>query len=110
MKIILTETSTISNDDIDFSALQAFGEVTAYPLTSPEEVVPRLKDADVALINKVVLSRDVLCRLPRLRYIGLFATGYNNVDIPYATERGITVCNAGGYSTDAVAQHVFAFI
>ena len=110
MKIILTETDTISNNDIDFSALQDLGEVTTYPLTPPEEVVPRLRDADAALINKVVLNREVLCQLPRLKYIGLFATGYNNVDIPCANERGITVCNAGGYSTDAVAQHVFALM
>lgn len=110
MKIILTETETISNNDIDFSALQDLGEVTAYPLTPPDEVVPRLREADAALINKVVLNREVLRQLPRLQYIGLFATGYNNVDIPYANERGITVCNAGSYSTDAVAQHVFALM
>lgn len=110
MKIILTETETISNNDIDFSALQDLGEVTAYPLTPPEDVVSRLREADAALINKVVLNREVLCQLPRLKYIGLFATGYNNVDIPCANERGITVCNAGGYSTDAVAQHVFALM
>lgn len=110
MKIILTETDTISNGDIDVSVFKRFGEVTAYPLTPPEMVIPRLKEADAVLINKVVLDRKVLCQLPRLKYIGLFATGYNNVDIACTAERGITVCNAGSYSTDAVAQHVFALM
>ena len=110
MKIILTETDTISNNDIDLSVFRDFGTVTAYPLTKPEEVVPRLREADAVLINKVVLNREVLQQLPRLKYIGLFATGYNNVDLTCAGEQGITVCNAGSYSTDAVAQHVFALI
>ncbi|MBQ7288779.1 MAG: D-2-hydroxyacid dehydrogenase [Clostridia bacterium] len=110
MKIILTETDTVSNHDIDLSVFKELGEVTAYGLTRPEEVVPRLQEADAVLINKVVLDRKVLQQLPQLKYIGLFATGYNNVDIACAAEQGITVCNAGSYSTDAVAQHVFAFL
>lgn len=110
MKIILTETDTISNGDIDLSVFNDFGEVAAYPLTGPDEVIPRLREAEAVLINKVVLNRTVLEQLPKLAYIGLFATGYNNVDLNCAAERGITVCNAGTYSTDAVAQHVFAFI
>ncbi len=110
MKIILLDAATVSNNDIDFSVFNNLGEVISYPLTKPEEVVSRLQDADAVLINKIVLDRPVLEQLPNLKYIGLFATGYNNVDIDYASERGITVCNAGSYSTDAVAQHVFAFI
>lgn len=110
MKIILLDASTVSYNDIDFSVFNDFGEVVIYDLTSPEQVVPRLLDADAVLINKIVLNRAVLEQLPKLKYIGLFATGYNNVDLECATEQGITVCNAGSYSTNAVAQHVFAFI
>ena len=70
----------------------------------------RAKDADAILINKVNITRELLAQLPRLKYIGELATGYNNIDLDAAHERGITVTNIPAYSTDSVAQHVFALL
>lgn len=96
--------------DIPDDALRALGEAEFYPLTKPEETAARIGDAEAVLCNKTLITREVMDLCPNLRYIGLFATGYNNVDIVAATEKGITVCNAGQYSTNAVAQQVFAYI
>lgn len=81
-----------------------------YGLTSPEETVSHIGDADAVICNKVLITREVLEQCPDIRYIGILATGYNNVDLQAASERNIPVCNAGSYSTDAVAQLVFSYI
>lgn len=110
MNIVITDWKTVTDGDLSLDSLRAFGEVTAYPLTAPEQIAERIKEADIVLCNKTPMTAEVLKEAPRLRYIGLFATGYNNIDLDYANAHGITVCNAGGYSTDAVAQHVFAML
>ena len=85
-------------------------KVDVYPATKPEDTVSHIGDADVVICNKVLITREVMEACPDIKYIGILATGYNNVDIEAATERGIPVCNAGSYSTDAVTQLVFAYI
>ncbi len=111
VKIVILDAETLTlNDDIDFSVFQQFGEVTVYPFTKDEQIVERIHDADVVLCNKSLMTGEKLCRAQELKYIGLFATGYNNIDLEYTRSHGITVCNAGSYSTEAVAQHVFALI
>lgn len=111
MKIVILDAVTLTlNDDIDFSVFERYGEVTIYQFTKDEQIVERIKDADVVLCNKSLMSGDKLSQAPNLKYIGLFATGYNNIDLEYTRAHGITVCNAGSYSTEAVAQHVFALI
>ena len=110
MKIVVTDWQTVSCGDIDKAAIEALGDVTFYPLTAPDEVCDRVRDAEVILCNKTPITAAVMDAAPNLRYVGLFATGYNNIDIEQARDRGITVCNAGGYSTDAVAQHTFALM
>lgn len=110
MKIVITDAQTITKGDISLDFLKKYGEVVIYPLTSKEETAERLKDADAVICNKTPLNRETLAGAEKLRYIGLFATGYNNIDIDYCNEKGITVCNAGSYSTNAVAQHTFALI
>lgn len=110
MKIVITDAQTITKGDISLDFLKKYGEVVIYPLTSKEEIAERLKDADAVICNKTPLNRETLAGAEKLRYIGLFATGYNNIDIDYCNEKGITVCNAGSYSTNAVAQHTFALI
>lgn len=111
MKIIILDAMTLTlNNDIDFSDFNEFGEVIIYQSTSDEQVSERIKDADIVLCNKSNMNRENLKNAKNLKYIGLFATGYNNIDLDYTREKGITVCNAGSYSTEAVAQHVFAFI
>ena len=87
-----------------------FGEVTIYDYTKYDEIAERVKDSEIILCNKCIMNKETLKNAGNVKYIGLFATGYNNVDIEYTNERNITVCNAGSYSTNAVAQHVFALI
>lgn len=111
MKIVILDAETLTiNSDIDFSVFDQYGDVTIYPFTKDEEIPERIKDVDIILCNKSPMNRENLCHAKDLKYIGLFATGYNNVDLEYTKERNITVCNAGSYSTDAVTQHVFALI
>lgn len=111
MKIVILDAVTLTlNDDIDFSVFDELGEVTIYQYTKDEQIAERIKDADAVLCNKSLMTGEKLSQAPNLKYIGLFATGYNNIDLDYTREHGITVCNAGSYSTEAVAQHVFALI
>ena len=84
--------------------------VDVYPATKPEDTVSHIGDADVVICNKVLLTREVLDACPNIKYIGILATGFNNVDLDAANEKGIPVCNAGSYSADAVTQLVFAYI
>ena len=111
MKIVLTDCATVvSNSDLDLTRLEAFGDVTYYDETPAELTAERIKDADVVILNKTVIGKRELAAAKNLKLIALFATGYNNIDVNYAAERGVAVCNAGVYSTSAVAQHTFAFI
>ena len=110
MKVVILDAKTLTNDDIDFSVFDEFGEVTIYDYTKYNQIAERIKDAEIILYNKSIMNRMTLKDAKNVKYIGLFATGYNNVDIEYTNERNITVCNAGSYSTNAVAQHVFALI
>lgn len=110
MKIVIPDWSTMSAVNMGFSAFEEFGEVICCGLTRPEEAAAKIGDAQVVLVNKTPITAEVMEQCPDLRYIGLFATGYNNIDIPAATARGITVCNAGEYSTQGVIQHTFALL
>ena len=110
MKVVILDAKTLTNDDIDFSVFDEFGEVTIYDYTKYNQIAERIKDAEIILCNKSIMNRMTLKDAKNVKYIGLFATGYNNVDIEYTNERNIMVCNAGSYSTNAVAQHVFALI
>lgn len=110
MKIAVLDTNTLTYGDLDFSPLDACGEVVYYDLLPPEEIVNACEGATVAIVNKTLMTEEIMDQLPDLKYIGLFATGYNNIDLKAARARGIDVVNVPGYSTDSVAQLVFAFI
>lgn len=112
MKIVLTDVITITKgeDDLSLRPLEELGETVSYPLTDYEDIGDRLKDADAVICNKTRLDRNSLKDAKNLKYIGLWATGFDNIDLPYCREKGITVCNAGSYSTNAVAQHTFSLI
>lgn len=110
MKIVITDAATVVSEGVSLDSVYEIGEVVSYDFTSPDETAERIKDADIVLCNKVVIGKAEMENAKSLKYIGLLATGYNNIDIAAAKERGITVCNAGSYSTDAVAQLIFAFI
>lgn len=109
MKIVALDALQLM--DLDWSGLRAIdpGLVT-YDATAPERVVERAKDAEILLVNKVKLTREVLEKLPRLQYVGVLATGYDNVDCAAAREKGVVVTNVPAYSTDSVAQLVFALL
>lgn len=110
MKIVCTDIASVSKGDLDVSVLERYGEVTYYDVTPAEKTAERIKDAECVLVNKTVIGKAEMDAAPNLKYIGIFATGYNIIDTDYARERGITVCNAGQYSTCAVTQHTFALI
>jgi len=110
MKIVCTDISSVSAGDIDTSVFEKYGEVVMYDVTPPEATSERIADADIILVNKTVIGKAEIDAAKNLKYIGLFATGYNNIDTAAARERGIVVANAGQYSTDAVAQHTFALM
>ncbi len=110
MKIVLPDCKTITRGAISLDVFKKYGEVSYYDLSKDEELPERFRDAEAIFCNKTLLNADTLKYAPNLKYIGLFATGYNNVDLDYAKSKGIRVCNAGSYSTEAVAQHTFALI
>ena len=84
--------------------------LTRYPTTTPEQVNERIRDAEIVLVNKVVLNADALGQAEKLRYVGVLATGTNNVDTDYCQQHGITVNNVDGYGTDSVAQHAMMLL
>ena len=105
------DTMAYNKDEVNARRFAALAEnVDVYPSTKPEETAAHIGDADVVLCNKVLITKEVLDACPNIRYIGVLATGFNNVNTEAAAERGIPVCNAGSYSTDAVTQLVFAYI
>src|SRR5574344_196387 len=110
MNIVIMDGYASNPGDLNWDALKQLGDVTVYPRTSDAEKVERAKDADIILINKVQMDAETIAKLPRLKYIGVQATGFNVVDIQAAKERGIVVTNIPAYSTDSVAQMVFAHI
>ncbi|MEM6332771.1 MAG: D-2-hydroxyacid dehydrogenase [Planctomycetota bacterium] len=113
MKIVCLDGYTLSHGapgDPPWDAVAALGELAVHEHTPAELTVERAGDAEAVLTNKTLLKADVLGALPRLRYVGLLSTGTNVVDLEVAAARGVTVCNIPGYSTDSVAQHVFALI
>jgi len=110
MKIVILDGYTANPGDLSWERLRAIGEVVVYERTAPQDTVVRAHDAQIVLTNKVVLSSKELEQLPALKYIGVLATGYNVVDIACAKEHGIVVTNVPAYSTDSVAQMVFAHL
>lgn len=109
MKIVLLDTATMGSD-MEFSCIERLGECVKYENTLSGEISDRIKDADVVVINKVQLGRDVLKEARKLKLICVFAIGYNNVDIEYCRENNIRVRNVPGYCVESVCQHTFALL
>jgi len=110
MHIVVLDGYTLNPGDLSWQALAALGTCAVHDRTPPDQVVSRAADADIVLTNKVVLSRQIIAQLPRLKYIGVLATGYNIVDVEAARERNIPVTNVPTYSTLSVAQMVLAHL
>lgn len=108
--IVILDGHTLNPGDLSWSGLEALGTLRIYERTPADLVLERATEAEIIVVNKQVIDRATLKQLPNLRFIAVSATGYNNVDIEAATEKGIPVANVAGYSTPAVAQHVFALI
>ena len=112
MKIVILDGYTVNHGDLSWDGLKEFGELTVYDRTPNDlqTVVSRIGDAEIVLENKINMSREVMDACPNLKYIGEIATGYNNVDIQAAKEKGIIVTNIPAYSTASVAQLTFALL
>lgn len=110
MKITILDGYGLNPGDLSWEGFEKWGEVTVFDRTSPDELLERAKDSEVLITNKTVLDANTLSLLPKLKYIGVLATGYNVVDIEEAKKRNITVTNIPAYSTMSVAQHVFALL
>ncbi len=110
MNIVILDGYAANPGDLSWKRLEQVGSLTVYDRTPREETISRAKNADIILTNKVCLWREELEQLPRLKYIGVTATGYNVVDIEEAHKRGIVVTNVPAYSTESVAQAVFAHL
>ena len=110
VRIVILDGYTANPGDLSWKEFESLGQLTVYERTKPEETVARAAEADIVLTNKVIIGKAEIEQLPHLKYIGVLATGYNVVDIKAAHERGIIVTNVQAYSTESVAQMVFAHL
>jgi glycerate dehydrogenase len=110
MKIVVLDGYTLNPGDLSWDGFKAMGDFRSHDRTPENEIVPRIGDADIVLVNKVPMTRSTIEACPSIRYIGVLATGYNAIDLDAAREKGIVVCNIPTYGTTAVAQFVFALL
>lgn len=110
MKIIILDARPLDVGDLDWTPLEGLGELVKFEHTTPDQVVERIQDADAVFSNKVQLARTAIEQAPNLKFIGVLATGFDNIDIEAARERNITVCNVRGYSADFSAQTAWALL
>lgn len=108
MKIVILDRKTLG--DVNLSALEKYGDLISYDRTDKTQTIERIKDADVVFTNKVIIGKEEMDAATNLKYIGIMATGMNNVDLEYAKIKEIVVTNVSGYSTPIVAQHTFALL
>ena len=110
MQITILDGYTLNPGDLSWAELEKLGPCTIHERTPAERIIERTKDAAIVLTNKTPLARETLAQLPKLKYIGVLATGYNIVDVAAARERGVLVTNVPGYATRSVTQSVFAHL
>lgn len=110
MRAVILDADTVTDSDVSLDKISSVLPTVIYGFSADDEIADRISDADVVLTNKCRITKEVFERCPNIKYIGLFATGYNNIDIKEAKARGCVVSNVPGYSTNAVAQHTFALI
>ncbi len=109
-KIVILDGHVANPGDLSWNPIAEQGALTIHKRTADDLVIERAKDANIVIVNKRSLNKKILAQLPELKLICTLATGYNNIDIDTANHFGITVCNAVGYSSPSVAQHVFALL
>ena len=110
-RAVFLDHTSLDLGDLDLGALrESFGELVLHDSTSPDQVIDRLKGAQVAISNKIVLDANTFAACPDLKLVLVTATGTNNVDLAAAREHGVTVCNCQGYGTPSVAQHTLLLL
>lgn len=109
-QIVYLDAQALNPGDLEWDILSRHGDFEAHPRTPSDDIAKRIGGATIVLTNKAMIDADVIAACPNLKYIGVTATGVNIVDLDAATARGITVTNAPGYSSESVAQHVFALL
>ncbi len=109
-KLTILDGHAVNPGDLPWTFLDGIVDYKVYERTSSEEVIEHIGQSDAVFLNKIQITKEIFEACPRLKYIGVLATGYNVVDIKAAREHGVTVTNIPAYSTDSVAQHVFSFI
>lgn len=109
-KLVILDAHTANPGDLSWTPLEALADCVIHDRTPPAEVPERIREADAVLLNKAVLDARSIAAAPRLRYVGILATGCNTIDLAAARERGLVVSNVPGYSTPTVAQHAFALL
>lgn len=110
MKIVILDSETVTKNDVLLDEITDLAESKVFGYTINDEVAERIADADIVICNKCLITEEVFEKCANLKYVGLFATGYNNVDLEAANKHGAIVCNVPSYSTNSVAQHTFAMI
>ncbi|MEG1191986.1 MAG: D-2-hydroxyacid dehydrogenase [Clostridia bacterium] len=110
MRIVILDGRAVNPGDIGWDEIAQMGKLCLYDTTRPEDVAERIGDAEAVFTNKSLITREVLTACPRLRFVGVLATGYNVVDVAAAREKGVVVANVPGYSTEAVAQFALALL
>jgi glycerate dehydrogenase len=110
MNIVVIDGYPLNPHDLSWKPLAELGDLEVYDYSSPEQIVERAKNAEVILVNKALITKEIIEKLPKLKLISVMATGYNNLDLPAIRERGIIVCNARAYAPHTVAQHTFALL
>lgn len=110
IRLVILDSETVTRGDVSLDDITALADSSVFGYTPNEKVAEAIGDADAVICNKCLITQEVFDKCPNLKYVGLFATGYNNVDLAAASRRGAVVCNVPAYSTNAVAQHTFALI
>ena len=110
IKLTILDGHAVNPGDLPWTFLDGIVDYKVYERTSPEEVIERICNSDAVFLNKIQITKEIFNACPKLKYIGVLATGYNVIDLDAAREHGVTVTNIPAYSTDSVAQHVFSFI
>lgn len=110
IKLTILDGHAVNPGDLPWTFLDGIVDYKVYERTSPEEVIERIGNSDAVFLNKIQITKEIFEACPKLKYIGVLATGYNVIDLEAARAHGVTVTNIPAYSTDSVAQHVFSFI
>jgi glycerate dehydrogenase len=115
MKIVVLDGYTLNPGDLSWKGIEKFGTLdvydrTAYDISGKDLIIDRVKDAEIVFTNKTPLSKEIIDKLPKLKFIGVLATGYNIVDINAAKAKGVVVCNIPTYGTDSVGQMAIALL